>query len=140
MPVLENDAPSEDDRDEVFKFSFGRRWRVNSVARNGLQIVDVYNGVIYVRDDIDRDSQSKRPKVHSLALDCDSFLLSDSFQESRLFSVTEKEYECLAPDEYESSFMSDSWRMKDDENVSPEIEDLEVKLMDEKVEMAVADG
>ncbi|KAJ0749277.1 putative F-box domain, leucine-rich repeat domain superfamily, F-box-like domain superfamily [Helianthus annuus] len=80
------------------------------------------------RDDVDRDSQSKRPKVHSLALDCDSFLLSDSFRESRPFSVTEKEYECLASDENESSFMSDSWRMEEDENVSPEIEDLEVRM------------
>lgn len=70
--------------------------------------------------------------------DCDSFLLSAPFQESTPFGLTEKEYErmhnssgdyeCLASDDNVSPFTSNSWRMEEDENVSPEMEDLEVRM------------
>ncbi|KAI3811517.1 hypothetical protein L1987_21241 [Smallanthus sonchifolius] len=89
-------------------------------------------------DDIDRDSHSKRPKVHSLALDCDSFLLSDPFQESKPFSLIEKEhermynclghYESLASDDNDSPFTPNNWRMEEDENASPETDDLEIRM------------
>ncbi|KAK9055317.1 hypothetical protein SSX86_026399 [Deinandra increscens subsp. villosa] len=85
---------------------------------------------VFGSDEIDRDSHSKRPKVHSLALDCDSFLLSDSFQES----MSEKEhnnsghYECLASDDNESPLMTSSSRMEEDENMSPEMDDQEIRM------------
>lgn len=88
------------------------------------------------RDGLDRDIHSKRPKVHSLALDCDSFLLASSFQESRPVSLIEKEYQRMlnssshyvcSADEDGSTFTS-NWRMEEDENVLSETDDLEVRM------------
>ncbi|KAD3068194.1 hypothetical protein E3N88_36074 [Mikania micrantha] len=89
------------------------------------------------RDGVDRDSHSKRPKVHSLALDCENFLLSVPFQESMPFNLNEKEYErrhnssghyeCLARDD-NSLFKANSSRMEEDENVALETEDLEIRM------------
>ncbi|KAI3514043.1 hypothetical protein L1887_12359 [Cichorium endivia] len=86
------------------------------------------------RDGLDRDSHSKRHKVHSLALDCDSFLLSMPFQEN----MTEKEYERMhnssghyllsASEDDGSPFMSDIWRMEEDENVQQETDDREIRM------------
>ncbi|KAL4571153.1 hypothetical protein LXL04_017904 [Taraxacum kok-saghyz] len=86
------------------------------------------------RDGLDRDSHSKRPKVHSLALDCDSFLLSMPFQEN----MTDNEYErmhntsshylCSASEEDASPLMSNIWRMEEDENVQPEMDDREIRM------------
>lgn len=91
--------------------------------------------VVLERDGLDRDSHSKRHKVHSLALDCDSFLLSMPFQEN----MTEKEYERMhnnssghyllsASEDDGSPFMSDIWRMEEDENVQQETDDREIRM------------
>ncbi|XP_024965033.1 F-box/LRR-repeat protein 15-like [Cynara cardunculus var. scolymus] len=90
------------------------------------------------RDGLDRDTHSKRPKVHSLALDCDSFLLSAAFQESDPFSLIGKEYErmhntsapflCSVSDDDGNPFTSNSWRMEEDEDVVSDMDDREIRM------------
>lgn len=70
--------------------------------------------------------------------DCDSFFLSDFFQENSPLNLTEEEcerrqngtgrYECVVSEDNESVFVSNSWRMEEDENVSAELDDLEVRM------------
>ncbi|KAD5317631.1 hypothetical protein E3N88_17577 [Mikania micrantha] len=90
------------------------------------------------RGDLDRDSQIKRPKVQSVAPDRDSFLLSDSFQENISSGLIEKEFDrmhdgsghhsFLASDNDASPFLSYSWIMEEDENVHPDMDDLEIQM------------
>ncbi|XP_076926226.1 F-box/LRR-repeat protein 15-like [Bidens hawaiensis] len=71
----------------------------------------------------DRDSCSKRPKVHSNAPDSGSFLRAAFLQESTPFSLTEKEDEKLHDN-------ADDGRspMEEDENVSQENDDQEIRM------------
>ncbi|CAI9298040.1 unnamed protein product [Lactuca saligna] len=85
------------------------------------------------RDGLDRDSHSKRPKVHSLALDCDSFLLSMPFQENMTDEYERMHnslgnYLCSASEDEGSPLMSNIWRMEEDENVQQEMDDREIRM------------